>query len=76
MPRLYNVDHSPTSIENGLAVAPGESYDFTDEQVEAGIAGAWSQTDPRGPAPQGKSPAPPVEQSTEPAPPENQEQSA
>lgn len=47
MPRLYNIDHSPVSIENGPSVMPGDTYDFTDEQVARGIAGRWSENDPR-----------------------------
>lgn len=79
MPRLFNIDHSPACVENGPAVLPGETYDFTDEQVAAGIAGLWSENDPRGPAPRGESPVAPVasltaNQTTEPAQPENQEQ--
>lgn len=79
MPRFFNIDHSPVSIENGPAVMPGDTYDFTDEQVAAGIAGLWSENDPRGPAPQGKSSSDATsatgEQTTEPAQPENQENS-
>jgi hypothetical protein len=48
MPRLYNLDHSPTTVDNGkLAVYPGTGHDFTDEQVKAGITGRWSEEDPR-----------------------------
>ena len=50
MPRLYNVDHQPqliNPVSGERAVMPGESYDFTDEQAAAGIAGSWSDTDPR-----------------------------
>lgn len=50
MPRLYNTDHQPHLIHptsGERAVMPGESYDFTDEQIAAGLAGCWSDTDPR-----------------------------
>ena len=48
MPRLFNVDSQPMVIDySRRAVMPGESYDFTDEQAAAGIAGQWSETDPR-----------------------------
>jgi hypothetical protein len=73
VPRLYNIDHSPASVENGPSVLPGETYDFTDEQVAAGIAGLWSENDPRGPAvrePMASVPVP--EQTTEPAEPDQQ----
>jgi hypothetical protein len=50
MKTLYNVDHLPVVVVNNApAVKPGESYDFTDEQVEAGITGRWSETRPTGP---------------------------
>lgn len=75
MPRFFNIDHSPVSVENGPAVMPGDTYDFTDEQVAAGIAGRWSENDPRG----GVRQEPAVEQvrdeqTTDPAEPENKEQ--
>lgn len=48
MPKLFNLDHSPVVVDySERAVMPGESYDFTDEQVAAGIAGQWSEEDPR-----------------------------
>jgi hypothetical protein len=50
MPRLFNVDHGPVLVDpirDERAVLPGESYDFTDEQIAAGLAGQWSETDPR-----------------------------
>lgn len=43
MPRLFNVDHGPVIINHGTtAVLPGEPYDFTDDEVKAGISGQWS----------------------------------
>jgi hypothetical protein len=77
VPRFYNIDHSPASVENGPAVAPGDAYDFTDEQVAVGIAGLWSEHDPRGGARQ--QPAfeqAHDEQTTDPAEPEDKEQQA
>jgi hypothetical protein len=48
MTKLYNVDHQPAVADHGKpAVRPGESYDFTKDQVEAGIAGQWSEENPR-----------------------------
>lgn len=48
MPRLYNLDHLPVVVDiHKLAVYPGMGYDFTDEQVKAGITGLWSEKDPR-----------------------------
>lgn len=50
MPRLYNVDHQPHLINpvgDERAVLPGEPYEFSDEQIAAGLAGHWSETDPR-----------------------------
>lgn len=48
MPKLYNIDHQPTVVDHGKpAVGPGESYDFTKEQIEAGLTGVWSEEDPR-----------------------------
>lgn len=65
MKTLFNVDHLPVVLENDApAIEPGASYDFTDEQVEAGIAGVWSEDDPRGPARQTKPAAPVVTQQT------------
>jgi hypothetical protein len=46
--RLWNLDHQPVVVENDQpAVLPGESYEFTKEQIEAGVAGNWSDKDPR-----------------------------
>lgn len=79
MPRLYNLEPYPVVPNmHALAVLPGESYDFTDEQVTAGITGQWSENDPRGPAPQVKvettAPATPTAPgpTIEPAPPEKE----
>jgi hypothetical protein len=49
MPTRWNVDHQHALLDpiSGLVVAPGESYEFTDEQIEAGLAGSWSEEDPR-----------------------------
>ena len=48
MPRLYNLHHDYVVINHGEpGVPPGGPYDFTDEQVAAGLAGSWSETDPR-----------------------------
>ena len=45
---LWNVDHQPVVIDHDHpAVQPGESHDFTDEQLAGGLAGLWSETDPR-----------------------------
>lgn len=46
--RLYNVDHSPVVVkQNERAVMPCLPYEFTDEEVAAGIAGLWSEENPR-----------------------------
>ena len=46
--KLFNTDSQPVVISwSEKAVLPGESYDFTDEQIAAGIAGSWSEDDPR-----------------------------
>ena len=46
--RLYNLDHQPTVVDHSEpAVMPGECYDFTKEQVAAGLSGSWSKDDPR-----------------------------
>lgn len=74
MPRLFNIDHSPVSVENGPAVMPGETYDFTDEQVAVGIAGLWSENDPRRGIRQKLAVKRATDNQTEPAQPENQEQ--
>jgi hypothetical protein len=78
VPLRFNIDHSPACVENGPAVMPGETYDFTDEQVAAGIAGCWSENDPS----RGTRQQQPVleqardEQTTDPAEPEDKEQQA
>lgn len=46
--KLWNVDHQPAVIAWHLpAIMPGEAHEFTDEQIAAGIAGQWSEQDPR-----------------------------
>ena len=46
--RRWNLDHQPVVVDNDEpAVPPGESYDFSKEQLEAGLAGTWSDRDPR-----------------------------
>ena len=47
--RRWNVDHQHALLDpiNHVVVAPGESHEFTDEEIEAGLAGVWSDTDPR-----------------------------
>ena len=47
MPTLFNRDHQTAILGPETAVQPGEPHDFTDEQVAAGIAGLWSEEDPR-----------------------------
>lgn len=48
MPKLFNVGPDPVVIDwSERAVMPGEPYDFTDEQIAAGLAGQWSETNPR-----------------------------
>ena len=48
MPKLFNIGSEPVVISwTERAVMPGKSYNFTAEQVAAGIAGQWSETDPR-----------------------------
>ena len=48
MPELFNIGHSPVVLSwSEPAVMPGESHDFTDEQIAVGVAGDWSDTDPR-----------------------------
>jgi hypothetical protein len=67
MPRLYSLDPFPVVPNiHAPAVLPGEPYDFTDEQVAAGIAGPWSEHDPRRPPPASATEA------TDPAPPEKE----
>jgi hypothetical protein len=46
--KRWNVDHQPHVIRyDQRAVMPGESYEFTTEQIKAGLAGQWSEEDPR-----------------------------
>jgi hypothetical protein len=53
MPRLYSLDPFPVVPNiHRPAVFPGMGYDFTDEQVKAGITGQWSEKDPRAGLPQ------------------------
>ena len=48
MPRLFNHDHQAHVVDPDLpAIQPGESHEFTDEQVNAGLTGIWKQTVPR-----------------------------
>lgn len=48
MPTRWNVGPSPVVLNwTEPAVMPGDSYDFTDEQIAAGLAGEWSEADPR-----------------------------
>ena len=79
MPRLYNVDHQPLVVHPAVsAIQPGESFDFSDEQIAAGIGGLWSTT-PGGPdaaevkkaATKGRQA---VKQATEPAQPEKEKE--
>lgn len=42
--RRWNADHQPAVVNHDEpAVMPGESYDFTQEQLDAGLAGVWSE---------------------------------
>lgn len=43
----FNVDHQAAILDGGVAVAPGEPHDFTAKQIAAGLAGRWSDEDPR-----------------------------
>lgn len=49
MPRLYNTDHQTAVLSwvEGIVVQPGEPHDFTDEELAVGLAGSWSEQDPR-----------------------------
>lgn len=48
MPKLFNVGPDPVVIDwSEPAVMPGTAYEFTDEHVAAGLAGQWSEVDPR-----------------------------
>jgi hypothetical protein len=45
---LWNVGPGPVVLDwSSPAIQPGDSHEFTDEQVDAGIAGDWSDKDPR-----------------------------
>ncbi len=46
MPIRFNTDHQ-TQIIAGVGILPGDPYDFTNEEIAAGIAGQWATTDPR-----------------------------
>lgn len=47
--RLWNVDHQPAVIDHDKpAINPGDSHNFSPEQVEGGLGGLWSNEDPRG----------------------------
>ena len=47
MPTRFNLDHQYAIHGDGSATAPGEPHDFTPEEIEAGLAGQWSDEDPR-----------------------------
>ena len=48
MPLRWNADHQPLVVDNNRpAVMPGESHDFTDEQIAAGLGGLWIKKNPR-----------------------------
>ena len=47
MPVRFNTDHQHAVIDAETAVAPGECHEFSEEQIEAGLTGSWSDTDPR-----------------------------
>lgn len=67
MPRLFNVGSEPVVISwSERAVMPGGSYVFTDEQVAAGVAGQWSEENPRTVKSRPKREAPAEAEQTEP----------
>lgn len=47
MPRRYNTDHQHAVLDLDTSVAPGAPHEFTDEQLEAGLTGSWSEENPR-----------------------------
>ena len=49
MPKtLYNIEAGGQILDpNERAVMPGESHEFSDEEIEHGIPAGWSETDPR-----------------------------
>ena len=49
MPTRFNTDHQPAVLDwiENVVVQPGESHDFTDDEIAAGLAGSWSEQDPR-----------------------------
>lgn len=51
MPKtLYNIDFQAARLhgpDGAVIVLPGESHEFTDDEVSVGIAGCWSEQDPR-----------------------------
>lgn len=50
MPLRWNVDHQHQVVDhNKPGVPPGRSYEFTDEELAAGITGNWAEEDPRKP---------------------------
>jgi hypothetical protein len=47
VPLRWNIDHQPLVIHPQLpAIQPGQSYDFSDEQVANGIGGLFSEEPP------------------------------
>lgn len=48
MPTRWNIDPQPQAIDHEEGpVLPGDPYDFTAEQIKAGLTGNWSTKDPR-----------------------------
>lgn len=48
MPTRFNTDHQPQVLSwQEPAVMPGDSHEFTDEEIAAGLPSCWSETDPR-----------------------------
>jgi len=68
--KLYNCDPYPLIAHPGArATEPGDSADFSDEEVARGIGGNWSPKNPYEPLA-----APPKRKKTTPAKPENDEE--
>lgn len=46
--KLFNTDHQAAVLSwiEHVVVQPGESHEFTDEEIAAGLAGSWSEEDP------------------------------
>lgn len=66
MPRLWNVDCQTAILSpDEPGVAPGDSHDFTDAEVDAGLSGSWSFSDPRPPVKAGR---PAAKAAADPAP--------